>query len=84
MTRQDWKNFKDTVQYARRGIKMINGHQIYVTIGFAWRHEGRHRFVDLNPYRINLKTGVYETLEMDWVDGCHVEVPNLKEYLTEQ
>jgi len=78
--KQDWENFKKAIKEARRTSTILYGFWTWRRVQVAF--DNPLRFIELNPFCVNLITGEYMGTEITDIEKYKVEVrvPNLKEY----
>ena len=78
----DWDNFKLAVKECRKNSMEINGFRtcqtIYLDYNLGKIEDVRFFCFDLNPWCVNLKTGLYEGQEINLMSGRRMSLPSLK------
>ena len=78
--KQDWENFKKAIKQARGDSTPLFGFHTWRRVQVVIETQDRHYVFELNPFRVNLQTGLYQGLEKDLVSGKWICLPNLKGY----
>ena len=78
--KQDWENFKKAIKQARRDSGLLFGFPTLRFVTVTIEERDRTYVFELNPFCVNLQTGLYDGLEKDLVSGKWICLPNLKGY----